>query len=147
MLNKRAQTGYTTIFIYRLFMILILIGGVVVIVGAHFSKPIDIRPVEAQEISKLVYDCIKNLGIENINEQSLQECFPYSKEENGIKITYNDKKMTFGKELIITLCEAKEETKSKVSCSLNEYPYFSSSDNKLNKISILVGISKVNKNV
>ncbi len=144
-INKKGQTGYSTIFIYRLFLILLLIIGVVFIVGSHFSKPIDIRPLEAQQLSKITYNCIKNIGLDNLNEISLDYCFPYNKGENGIKIFYDDKNFLFGKELIINLCEAKDKTKSKVACSTSDY--FIEENNKIKKITILVGISKVNKNL
>lgn len=144
-LNKGGQTGYSTIFIYRLFLILLLTLGVIFIVGNHFSKPIDIRSLEAQQLSKITHDCIKEIGVGNLNEFLLLECFPYNKEENGIKISYEDKKVLLGKEIIIDLCEAKDKTKSKVACSTSDY--FVEENNNLKKITILVGISKVNKNL
>ena len=143
-LNKRGQTGYSTIFIYRLMMILILIGGTVLIVVTQFSKPIDLRTIEAQELSKITFDCIKSQGLNSITNESLQECFNYDKSENGIKINYDDKLFSVGKWSIITICEGGKEVNSKVGCYSSEYPI--QYNNQIKKINILVGISKANKN-
>ena len=143
-LNKRGVTGYSTSFIYRLLMILILVGGTVLIVVTHFSKPVDLRQLEAQELGKITFDCIKSQSIGAITGDSLRECFNYDVSENGIKITYGDKTISIGKPLIITLCETGKDVNSKVGCYSSDYAI--NDNNHLTKLNILVGVAKASKN-
>ena len=77
-------------------------------------------------------------------KELIETCVNYNEGELSTKITYADKKIILGKELINTLCESEDKTKSKVSCYTNNYLILK--DNKFEKITILTGISKVNKN-
>lgn len=142
--NKRAQSGYSTIFIYRLIMILVLLMGVVVIVGNMYGQPIDLRKIEAQQMNGKIISCIDQQKNQQLEKELIENCANYDKEELATKITYADKKIILGKELIEVICESEDKTESKVSCYTNDYLIFI--DNKFEKITLLTGISKVTKN-
>ncbi|MBS3073318.1 hypothetical protein J4465_00790 [Candidatus Pacearchaeota archaeon] len=143
-MNKRAQSGYSTIFIYRLVMIMVLLIGVVATVGTIYGQSIDLRKIEAQQINNKVISCIDQQKNQVLVKELIETCVNYNEGELSTKITYADKKIILGKELINTLCESEDKTKSKVSCYTNNYLILK--DNKFEKITILTGISKVNKN-
>lgn len=144
-INKLGQAGYSTIFIYRLIMILVLLIGVVVIVGSIYGQPVDLRKVEAQQINDKIISCINEQKSQILVKDLIETCADYDKEELSTKITSADKTIILGKELINTFCESQDNTKSKVSCYKNEYLLFL--NNKFEKITLFTGISKVNKNV
>lgn len=143
-INKRAQSGYSTIFVYRLIMILVLLIGVVATVGTIYGQPIDLRKIEAQQINSKIIFCIDQQKSQSLAKELIETCANYDKEELSTKITYSDKKIILGKELINALCESEDKTKSKVSCYTNEYLIFI--NNKFEKLTLLTGISKADKN-
>lgn len=148
--EKKAQLGHGISWLWKFILLVLVIGGVVAIVISHYSRQLDVRPLETAAISRKIIECIAPKGIinNNIEIKNLTDCIPINENELYIKLTLNDNSIETGKSFLATLCEAKEKKvniKTYPSCS--ETKYLVLNQQKLSTAKIFIAIRKTEKNL
>ncbi len=150
-LNKRGNIGTGIIWLYKIFMLVIVIGGIVAVVFVHYSEQYDIREVEASLLAGKIIECFSEQGKINsadFLQTQLDSCLSFDKEEIFVNVTLKKKSISFGKEDLRVYCELKEqETKGENFPSCLNENYNVIIDNIPEKINIFIAILKVGKNV
>jgi len=152
--NKKAQIGHAMTWLWKILLLVLVLGGVVGIVVAHYSRQVDVRDIEASVISRKLVECIAPNGIysEELTSEKIKSCLPINEDESYINISVENKNYELGKNYLATLCEALEK-KLKVtvypSCSSSEYIISKQIGDKIvpSKLTIFVAISKIEKNL
>jgi hypothetical protein len=152
MLSKKAQSEYPVIFIYRFLMIVLVIGVIVGVVWWKFSRPYDIRPLEASTLAKRCIECITEnnvISLNNFNEQKVLNCLEIDKENTFLSFNLiNEKNFSLGNQDLRIYCEAEEKTSGKYlpSCFNENYSVLNSSYG-INTLNVFIAIEKHEKNV
>ena len=103
MLNKKAQTGYATIWLYRFLLLVLIVGGIVGIVFMHYSRQYDVRSVESAILSRKIVDCLSKDGRINeteFNEKNFRDCIKINN-DIYLNISFNDQNFSLGDKLLL----------------------------------------------
>ena len=132
---------------FRFVMIIIVVGGIIALVSILYSKQIDIRQIEANEINEKLFTC--NLFNEiNFDKTSLDKCIVLGNEGYvNLTLIFSDKskKSVFtGDSSMEETCRLIEQYEIKPLCQ--ESIYYILFNNKPTTLKVLVGIKKTEKN-
>lgn len=148
-MNKKAgASGEFTLWFFRFVMATIAIVGIIAVASILYSKQIDVRQIESDEINEKLFTC--NLFSEsNFNQDSLKKCIGIDKTEEYLKLSVifsdkSEKSVYSGDKLMEETCKLVEKFENKPFCQ--EQMYYVLFDNKRATLNVLVGIKKVNKN-
>ncbi len=150
--NKKAQSEYPVIFVYRFLIIILVIAVIVGVVWWRFSKPYDVRPMEASSMAKKCISCLTDnnvLNMNNFNEKTISECLEIDKENLFINFTLKgdeDKFFAIGNPDLEPYCGAKVSGKNLPSC-FNETYRILDSDHIMQDMNVLIAIDKQEKNI
>lgn len=149
--NKKAQTEFSLIFLYRFIIIVLIIGVVVGVVWYKFSSPMDVRLIEASVIANKIIDCLTNkLVLENshFNQEYLKNCMAIDEDNIFINLSFKDDFFYVGRENLEFYCQAQEKIEGKYmpSCFNNKYSILDS-ENKLSELNIFIVLDKHEKNI
>lgn len=155
MINKKAQLGHGISWLWKFIILVLVIGGVVAVVVSHYSRQLDVRPLEMAAVSRKILECIAPHGFlkESINAKKITECLPINENEIYLNIAIDDNPpIEIGKSFLATLCEAKEKKvaiKTYPSCSETKYLVLNQKANqqKLSMIKMFIAIRKTEKNL
>ena len=147
--NKKGQLGHAVIWLHKFFILVLVIGGVVAVVTAHYSKQYDIRDVEASVVARNIAECVAPNGIiKEFSEDAVRNCLSLDEEEIYIHIIKGNENITIGDSFLLTLCEAKEKkVKVKYHPSCLEEKYYVLEDNQEKNLGIFLAIKKIEKNL
>ncbi len=137
MKNKKARVGTGILWIYKFFMLIVAIGGIVGIVWIHYSEQYDIREIEVSALTGKILECYSREG-------KMELCLNFNEDE--IFIEYNN--VSFGNPELKVYCEAKEqgtEGKNLPECLDKEYDLII--NNVPEKLNLFVAVLKTDKNV
>jgi len=147
--NKKAQLGHAVTWLHKFLILVLVVGGVVFIVAGHYSKQYDVREVEASTLTRKLVDCIAPNGIiEQFNEETIRECFPFNENEIYFNITLGKDNLAFGDDFLATLCKAKEEkVKVEYYPACLEEKYYLLQNNEQKTLILSIAIKKIEKNL
>ncbi|MCL6500501.1 MAG: hypothetical protein K6T16_00505 [Candidatus Pacearchaeota archaeon] len=146
--NKKGQTENAVIWLYRFFILVVVIGGTIGIVAMHYSKQVDVRNVESAIVAKKIVDCIAPDGIvQEFGKDMLKECIPLDEQEIYLNLTLGNDNFDFGDRLLATLCGAKEKGSVKYPPSCLEQRYYLVQNNENKHLSLFLAIKKIEKNL
>jgi len=102
--NKRAQIGEDMVFfLWRIFMVTLVVLGVIMIVGTQYEK-YDVRPVEAISLSKNTFECVSSNGILNL-DADLGKCLQIDKTKYFAEASTKEKDVSAGSEDVRNMCK------------------------------------------
>ncbi|MEM1535786.1 MAG: hypothetical protein QXQ82_01180 [Candidatus Pacearchaeota archaeon] len=108
--RKKAQLGESIIWLYRILMIVIVIGVIIFIVVRHYSVNYDVRPLEASLVANKILLCLNRE--KNFSEEKIKNCITID-DTIFVNLTLSDEKVTenitLGNSLLSVYCEAKEK--------------------------------------
>ncbi len=145
--DKKAQIGHGIIWLYKIIMLIIIIGGIVFIVAFNYSKNYDARETESSLIASKIMDCFAPRGIiSNFDASVLNSCLNFNENEVFIALTLKDKKIEYGKTDLWAYCTGSKEIEGKYmpACFEQEYDVFY--NNNLEKMKISISLLKTEKN-
>ncbi len=150
--NKKAQSEYPVIFIYRFLIIILVIGVIVGVVWWRFSQPYDVRPMEANALAKASISCLTNdsiLVLNNFNEKTISDCLEIDKENLFMNFTLGEegeKFLAIGNKDLEPYCGTKATGKNLPLC-FNQNFRVLDSNYVMNDLHVLIAINKQEKNV
>lgn len=148
--NKKGQVGHAVTWLYKFFILVLVIGGIVAVILTHYSQQYDIRNYEANTIARKIVECIAPEGkVEVFSEQTIRDCLPIDEKEIFLNITLGNDYIAIGYEYLEILCQAEKETKVKVypSCLEEKYYVLDNGDDKKKELNIFLAIRKTEKNL
>ena len=149
--NKKAQSEYPVIFIYRFLIIVLVIGVVVGVVWWRFSQPYDIRPLESSVLAKRCIECMTENGYVSKNlmtEKRIGDCLEIDKENLFLQFNLTDTNFSLGNQDLQVYCDSAERVGGKYLpfCFKETYVILNSS-HQLDKLNVFIAIDKHEKNV
>jgi hypothetical protein len=153
--NKKAQSEYPIIFIYRFLIIILVIGAIVGLVWWRFSKPYDIRPMEASALAQKSISCLASTGMitpDNFNEKTISDCIEIDRENLFMNFTLkgqSPKDIFFatGNLDLEPYCSDKKPAGKYLPSCFNETYRVLNSSQMLTDLNIIIIIEKQEKNV
>ncbi len=149
MKNKKAQLGHAMTWLHKFFILVLVIGGVVAIVAAHYSQQFDIRDQEMNIIARKLIECIAPNGhVTRFDKEVIEDCFPFDEKEFFINISLENDYISIGDGFLEILCQAKEEgTKAKFYPACLKENYYVFKEDKETNLKIFIAIKKFEKNL
>ncbi|MCX8193811.1 MAG: hypothetical protein N3G19_00375 [Candidatus Pacearchaeota archaeon] len=150
--HKKAQLGHGISWLWKFIILTLVIGGVVAVVIIHYSRQLDVRPIEMAAVSRKLVECIAPRGIinETLEVKKIVACLPINEDEIYLNIALDDNPpIEIGKSFLSTLCEAKEKKvaiKTYPSCSETKYLVLNKKA-ELSTIKMFIAIRKTEKNL
>ncbi|UZE93794.1 MAG: hypothetical protein IB618_03440 [Candidatus Pacearchaeota archaeon] len=147
--NKKAQAGHAVTWLHKFLILVIVVGGVVAVVTAHYSKQYDMRDIEASTVARNIMECVAPNGIvDEFSEDAIRDCMYFNEQEIYINITLKNDNIALGDEFLFALCQAeKEKVKVKYYPSCLQEEYYVLKNNEDTKIDLFLAIKKVEKNL
>ena len=146
-MNKKAQIGESTLWIYRFIIIIIIVGSIIFVVVKYYSNQQDIRPLEASLLSGKLISCLTPNIDSKFNLDVIRECITVD-DDIFVNITFEDKNLTFGNDALGVMCKAKEkgtQGKNLPYCFADTYKIIENNQEK--ELNINIVIHKSEKNV
>ncbi len=151
--NRKAQSEYPVIFIYRFLIIVLVIGTIIGIVWWRFSKPYDVRPIEASALAQKCISCLTDTGAimpNTFNEKTISECLEIDKENLFMNLTLKGPSDTFfaiGNLDLEPYCGEKKPAGKYMPSCFNETYRVLNSSYMLTDLNMVIMIEKQEKNV
>lgn len=149
--GKKAQLGESIIWLYRLLIIIFILGFVIFIIVKHYSINYDVRPLEASLLANKIIQCLsqdKNLKLE---EEIIKNCITID-DTIFINLTLSkenviEKNLTLGNFVLNTLCEAKEKGSKGKNLPYCFKDFYLVANKEEKNLTLEIAISKSEKNV
>jgi hypothetical protein len=147
--GKKAQLAHGLTWIYKFMILVAVVGGIVFIVLSHYSKPFDVREMEASILSQKVDDCIAPNGIfREFGNASLRDCIPFDENEIYLNVSLGNDTLEIGDPFLATLCQAMQQKVSvKKPPVCRNSCYLVLDKGELKKLDVFIAIKKIEKNV
>lgn len=159
--NKKAQLGHGLTWLWKFFILILVIGGVIAVVVSHYSSQFDVRNAEASILSRKLVECLAPQGIisdiNTLNVETIKSCMPLDETEIYINLSMErenkNNNLEFGQSFLATLCQTKEKKvsiKFYPSCLDSQYHVLiKDKQNKMDSsmLNLFIAIRKVEKNL
>lgn len=144
-MNNKAQVGESMLWLYRSIVIIIIIGGIIFVVVRYYSSQQDVRPLEASLLANKILNCLAPETSSKFNYETINNCIA-TDNEVFINLTFENKNLSLGNDLLATLCQAKKiKGKNLPYCFEDTFLLLDKGQEK--NLTIEIAIRKIEKNV